>query len=331
MMDTATNDVTVLAGLYGTPGTDDGTTGNVARFSSPTGLVLDGNLLYVGDDGNHLIRSVDVTNGATTTVAGTGSPGYLDATGTAAQFSQTGYLLLSGTTLYVGDLTNHVIRSVDTSNWAVTTLAGVAGTAGYVDGAAASAEFNGPAGMALSGTVLYVCDHYTHRIRTVDTSALTVGTLAGSGVAGAADGFGTAAQFYNPWLMQIVGSTMYVSDRTNHAIRAIDLGTDEVTTFTGQLGTPGAVNGDYFDSLFNAPAGLAVFGTLMWVVEHENHDVRMIQLPPPPPPAPPPPPPVAAGGSQCPTDRSYCKACNCNRLSITDKIIQKASWSQVKR
>ena len=75
--------VGALAG--GAEGFRDGQ-GAVARFNAPSGIVLDelGNL-YVADTGNHAIRKV-TPDGAVTTLAGTGQPGFRDGPGTQAQF-----------------------------------------------------------------------------------------------------------------------------------------------------------------------------------------------------------------------------------------------------
>ena len=74
--------VGALAG--GAEGFRDGQ-GAVARFNAPSGIVLDelGNL-YVADTGNHAIRKV-TPDGAVTTLAGTGQPGFRDGPGTQAQ------------------------------------------------------------------------------------------------------------------------------------------------------------------------------------------------------------------------------------------------------
>ena len=51
---------------------------------------------------------------------------------------------------------------------------------------------------------------------------VTVSTVAGSGVAGAADGAGTAAQFHWPYgIVQNAQGTLYVADNSNNAIRQV--------------------------------------------------------------------------------------------------------------
>ncbi|MGD5993476.1 gluconolaconase, partial [Xanthomonas citri pv. citri] len=60
--------------------------GLAAAFNTPSGLALDGDgNLYVADTGNHAIRKIS-KQGAVTTLAGDGTPGYRDGAGKQAQF-----------------------------------------------------------------------------------------------------------------------------------------------------------------------------------------------------------------------------------------------------
>jgi sugar lactone lactonase YvrE len=70
--------VTTLAGS-GTPGNQDGSMAQ-ASFNRPQGLAGDdaGNL-YVSDLDGYRIRKIDVGSGLVTTIAGSGTPGHLDA------------------------------------------------------------------------------------------------------------------------------------------------------------------------------------------------------------------------------------------------------------
>jgi DNA-binding beta-propeller fold protein YncE len=104
--------------------------------------------------------------------------------------------------LYVGDQGNHRIRKVTTTGTpagVVTTLAG-SSTGAFADGVGTAASLNAPMGVALdpTGALLYIADYGNNRIRVLTLATLAVTTLAGSGVSGFADGFGTAAAFATP-------------------------------------------------------------------------------------------------------------------------------------
>ena len=53
---------------------------------------------------------------------------------------------------------------------------------------------------------------------------------------------------------------LYVSDTWNHAVRAVDRRTGEVTTFAGQPGQSGSEDGVGGAARFNEPRGLALDG-----------------------------------------------------------------------
>src|SRR6185436_15081684 len=126
--------VTTLAGTAGTAGSADGT-GAAARFSNPTGVVVDGaGNVYVSDQGNHTIRKVTAA-GVVTTLAGiAGMSGSADGTGAAARFNHPVRVAVdSAGNVYVTDGVNSTIREI-TAAGVVTTLAGTAGISGSADG-----------------------------------------------------------------------------------------------------------------------------------------------------------------------------------------------------
>ena len=157
----------------------------------------------------------------------------------------------------------------------VTTLAG-SGTLGSTDAIGAAASFNYSSGVAVDtiGNV-YVADSYNNKIRKI-TGAGEVTTLAGSGIAGSADGLGIEASFNNPTGVAVDGNgNVYVADSYNNKIRKITASGD-VTTLAGS-GEPGTANGTGTAARFNAPSGVAVdqSGTL-YVADTDNQKIRKI-------------------------------------------------------
>jgi sugar lactone lactonase YvrE len=164
--------VTTVAGTAGVSGSADGT-GVAARFSSPTGITVDGDgNLYVADGDNCTIRKIS-PSGAVTTLAGTaGMVGDADGTGPAARFALPGGIAVDGNgNLFVTDDENFLIRKI-TPSGVVTTLAGtpppIRGQAngGSADGTGAAAQFYYPSGIAVDGNgYLYVADSFNYTIR----------------------------------------------------------------------------------------------------------------------------------------------------------------------
>jgi ELWxxDGT repeat protein len=186
---TLTVNVSLIAGLSQTPGSQDGT-GNGARFRDPSAIAVDGSdRLYVADTGNHNVRKI--VNGVVTTLAGsiTGTSGSANGTGTAAQFSSPQGVTCdtSGANIYIGDTGNHLLRRVSSAG-VVTTLAG-SGSAGAVDGSGTAASFSGLQELAFQGGMIYVADTVNHTIRSVVTASGVTNLYAGqTGSGGGIDG-----------------------------------------------------------------------------------------------------------------------------------------------
>jgi sugar lactone lactonase YvrE len=157
---------------------------------------------------------------------------------------------------------------------AVTTLAG--STAGDVDGPAATARFNQPTGVASDHLGnRYIADSKNHRIRKIAPDG-TVSTVAGTGVAGFAEGLGNVAQFNEPiGVVLNAAGVLFVTDSKNHRIRAISTG-GNVTTLAG-LGEPGFTDGVGTAARFSTPQGLALSadGSLL-VADRDNHRIRKV-------------------------------------------------------
>ena len=157
----------------------------------------------------------------------------------------------------------------------VSTLAG-SGVAGFDDGAGNTARFHLPDGVAVdAANNVYVADNLNHRIRKI-TPTGEVSTLAGSGVAGFADGAGNTAQFYYPYDVAVdAANNVYVADRFNYSVRKI-APTGEVTTLAGN-GKAGFVDGAGTAAQFNRPVGITVDASgNVYVADESNHCIRKI-------------------------------------------------------
>ena len=230
--------------------------------------------ITVADSANHQIRKITPA-GVVTTLAGNGTAGSTDGTGTGAQFSSPGGVTvdLSGN-VYVADTNNHTIRKV-TAAGGVTTLAGNSTTSGSADGAGTAAQFFHPSGVALdaSGNI-YVADSGNHLIRRVSPLGV-VTAIAGSGLAGTADGTGTAAQFNNPTGVAVDSSgNIVIADTGSHTIRQMTPA-GVVTTVAGLPGYTGSQDGA--NPLFNRPQGVATDAAgNIYVADTSNHTLRKI-------------------------------------------------------
>jgi len=107
---------------------------------------------------------------------------------------------------------------------------------------------------------------------------LAVTTFAGtSGVTGNADGAGKSAQFNGPsgLVIDALGN-LYVSDITNNTIRKITPA-GLVTTFAGQVGTTGDVDGTGTGATFNQPDGMAIDSSgNIYVADFGDNTIREV-------------------------------------------------------
>jgi glucose/arabinose dehydrogenase len=263
----------VLAGS-GREGFADGA-GAAAQFSYPSGVAVDGEgSIIIVDTNNHRVRKI-TPDGTVSTLAGSGSKGFADGAGAAAQFSYPYGVAVDGQgSIIITDTLNHRVRKI-TPDGTVSTLAG-SGRSGFSDGAGAAAEFHGPCGVAVDGKGgIIIADFSNHRVRKITPDG-TVSTLAGSGNEGFADGAGAAAQFHGPFGIAVDGEgSIIIADEYNHRVRKITPdGT--VSTLAGS-GRAGFADGAGAAAQFNYPSGVAVDGEgSIIIADYHNKRLRKI-------------------------------------------------------
>jgi len=208
------------------------------------------------------------------TYAGNGIAGWVNGPVSAAQFrNPEGVAVDAHGNIFVADRQNNLIRRI-TVDGTVSTYAGD-GTAGYVDGPAATAQFNLPWKLAVdaAGNV-FVADRNNFKIRKISPDGI-VSTLAGS-TAGYADGPGSAAQFMQPLDVAVdAEGNVIVADNTGHRIRKVTPA-GMVSTLAGD-GKAGFADGKGMEAKFRNPSGLTIDADgNIWVADRLNHRIRKI-------------------------------------------------------
>jgi len=251
-----------------------------------------------------LIRRVATASDASVTVStiAGGPVGYLDGAGTSAQFTQMEQIALSsdGTTLYVADTRDSLVRKIvmtADAPAAVTTFAGTPGEFQHWDGPLASSWFNGPGGIALDKTGnFYIADSWNQNSNFFGSGSMTLRMITPAGqvssialnvfnnTGGSADGIGAKAAFNVPSGIAVDSQgNYYVADVVNGTIRKIGLASDGTATVTTIAGTPavyGYVDGTGPAAQFDQPFGLAVdaSGDALYIADVSNATVRKIDL-----------------------------------------------------
>ncbi len=203
--------------------------------------------------------------------------GYVDATGTNAQFKDPAFLVIdANNNLFVSEPANSTIRKI-TPAGVVTTFAG---TANHSDSdeenyVGTNAHFANPEGLAFDASGnLYVADYDHNKIRKI-TSEGVVSTFVGGPNSGYADGTGSAVQFTHPSGLAFDASgNLFVSEEGNHKIRKITPA-GVVSTFAGDAA--GFSNGTGTNAQFHLPTGLAFDASgNLFVADFSNHMIRKI-------------------------------------------------------
>jgi sugar lactone lactonase YvrE len=194
----------------------------VDSIGMPRGIgVLASGVIVLSDYENQLLETLNPTTKAVTVIAGSiGQAGDVDGCGAAARLNGPYGLVVNGdgTVVFV-EQGNNKVRTLDPTTGCVTSFAGT-GTAGFSDGAIASAEFSAPEAIAIdSAGNLYIADSGNYRVREISTSN-TTSTIAGNGTAGYADNNDrTSAELYGLEGITAAsdGSMIYVADGTRGA------------------------------------------------------------------------------------------------------------------
>ena len=195
--------------------------------------------LYIADSWNHCIRKIDAKTGFISTVAGTGEPGFSGdgGPGVDATFNFVMCISLnpSNDTLYIADLRNLRIRTLDLDTGLVQTVAGN-GEKGVPDDGALAAEspLVDPRAVAVdSADNIYILERGGHALRVV-APAGRITTVVGTGKAGVADGPGNSAQLNSPKHLAVDhAGNVIIADDANARIRLYDPRTKQVSTILG--------------------------------------------------------------------------------------------------
>lgn len=280
-LDLQNKSVGTLTGIPNNSGSNDGPY-DVAKFNSPSDLVIIGDDIYVAEAGNSKIRKIDINTGAATTLAGKATnQGIADGIGEDSSFYTPGGIIKDGNTLYVADTYNNTIRMINISTGEVSTLAGTPRVSGTADSSESPAVFNSPTDIIVDEKKenIYIIDTDNNSIRRMNLGSGEIRTFAGDYRENpdSQDGVGVEARFNAPRRGVRLGDIIYVADTGNHAIRAVNTVTAEVTTVAGDSKVPGwldRVEGEDNKAMFNSPGDIATDGINMYISDTGNHVIR---------------------------------------------------------
>lgn len=123
---------------------------------------------------------------------------------------------------------------------------------------------------------LFIADSNHNRIVVLSLDNAAVKTVIGSGQIGLADGDFETASFNHPQGMALDGSTLYVADTENHAIRAVDLTNQSVKTIAGtgeQLQRRITFGGQAKETPLNSPWDLTMQNRILYIAMAGPHQL----------------------------------------------------------
>ncbi|MDB5097575.1 MAG: repeat containing protein [Cyanobacteria bacterium RYN_339] len=281
----ADGQVTTLAG--GEPGYADGLA-DKAQFALPRRLLLDQahQVLYVAEVDKPRIRKITLgEHPAVTTLAGDGTPGFLDGPAAAARFNvPLGMTLDAEGNLYVADNGNNRVRKIAVDG-TVTTVLGSGSADGFSIGDPLKSVVHGISEVLLDGASrLLVADQYRVGILKLGASA-SYNILAGNGWGGTTDGYWVNAQLtYPSGIVSDGDKGFYVLEEIGGRVRrAVPAGPDALTFSTlvagGGMEEEAFADGPGDKARFAKPLGLAASrdGKKIYVADTHNHRIRLVQ------------------------------------------------------
>lgn len=223
------------------------------EFGEAFGVATRGDRIYVSDGANGEVKVLS-TEGTVLSIEG----GFDTPSGLA--FDEDGKLLIA-------DAGRNAIYRLDPSP---SIVAGNTNQRGLADSDATSAQFNGPMGIAVLGSKIFIADTYNDRIRVIENGKVT--TLAGS-TRGFMDGAGESAKFDTPSGISVWGERLLVADTGNRRIRVVEK-SGEVWTLAG-TGEDDGRDGVLLSASFVGPTAIA-FAKSGEIFVADGNSLRMI-------------------------------------------------------
>ncbi|KAK7485866.1 hypothetical protein BaRGS_00022861 [Batillaria attramentaria] len=278
-----------------------------ARFSSPQSIASLGNVLFVADTENHVLRKVDLSTGFVTTLAGTGQQGD-DKQGGELGIQQplsTPWDVVVGTSpggekdtvVYIAMAGTHQIWAYclkDVTFWKnkkyqAGTCVAVVGSGNeenrnnsYPD----KASFAQPSGLAVGQDGIFVADSESSTVRMISMKDGSVKGLIGGDrdprnlfAYGDKEGVGYDVRLQHPLAVSLMTTDgpLLVADSYNHKIKSVDIRKKECVTVIG-TSTPGNTAGDLSTAQLNEPGGLCVEegAQLVYIADTNNHSIKVL-------------------------------------------------------
>ncbi len=258
-----------------------GATCDVDCLVAPQGVAVapDGSV-WIADPGAQRIFRLDPESRVLEVRAGTGVAGNSpDNTPLleAMLNGPAGIAVTASGVVYFTERDGHKVRWLS-SQGTLRTIAGT-GEAGYSDASPATlARLNGPTGLALAGSLLYVADEQNNRVREINITGGGMRNIAGNGVAAYSetDSIALTAKLNKPRAVALTSdrTQLFIADGVNDRVRVVNLTTGRISSFVGTGDAVFTEEGlDAADTSIDAPSGLAIHPQGILFVADTGHQI----------------------------------------------------------
>lgn len=280
--------ITTVAGTGQKGYTGDGGPALQATFNLPHELRfgVDGNL-YITDMSNHAIRRIDLKTGLISTFAGNRQRGYSGDGGPANQASLNQPHSLQfgpdGSSLYICDIGNNVIRRVDMKTGVISTFAGTGKAGPTPDGSPiAGTPLRAPRSMDFDRAGnLWLTTREGNQVLKFDLKAGVIHHIAGTGESGFTGNGGPAklAKLSGPKGIALdAEGNAWLADTESHSVRMIDARTGDIELIAGTGEKGNGPDGDPLKCALNRLHGIFVDRDgSVYIGDSEANRVRVLR------------------------------------------------------
>ncbi|MDO1447065.1 redoxin domain-containing protein [Rhodocytophaga aerolata] len=187
--------------------------------NSPWDLLIDGNVMYIANAGNHQVLKMDLATNKVTRFAGSGREALTNGTLREAAFNQPSGLTKIGNTLYVADPEASAVRTINLQTSTVATPVGRGlFDFGDKDGDVDDALLQHCVGVAANNNNIYIADTYNGKVKLLDLKNERISTLV--------------AGLNEPNDLLFIENELWVTDTNNHQLVKINLKSSEKNIVT---------------------------------------------------------------------------------------------------
>lgn len=280
--------ISTVAGTGERGYTGDGGLATAATLDLPHELRFDraGNI-FIADTGNNAVRRIDVKTGVITTIAGGKQKRGYEGDGgpaTAAtlrgphsiQFDNVG-------TLYICDVGNHAIRTIDAKTGVIATFAGTGKPGPTPDGSPiAGTPLNNPRSLDVDAAGnLWLVTREGNQVLKFDLKTGVIRHIAGTGAPGFTGNGGPAklATLSGPKGIALdAQGNAWLADTESHTVRMIDAQTGNIELIAGTGAAGNGGDGDPLACALNRLHGVFVDADgSVFIGDSEAHRVRVLR------------------------------------------------------